>query len=185
MVSFSPSGWIPTWSLISKLPFPLFWRYGSGSKSCFGFSTLKGSKASKVTIQGEIVDAKLFPKKGPSGTYSQAWMSLADQSLNWTNPKIYSSASSIGILSPRLLEAVVIKAISNSKSNNLEGPKPGVFDPSDGLVCPKGLLIFVPEGIMEELRPWYPIGIWSQFGNKAFSGSLNKLPTFVACSLLA
>ena len=26
----------------------------------------------KVTIQGDIVDAKLFPKKGPNGTYSQA-----------------------------------------------------------------------------------------------------------------
>ena len=49
---------------------------------------------------------------------------------------MYSSASSIGILSPKLLEAVVINAISNSKSNNLDGPKPGVFVPSFGLVCP-------------------------------------------------
>ena len=153
--------------------------------SCLGFSTLNGSKASRVTIQGDMVEAKLFPKKGPNGTYSQAWISLADQSLNCTNPKMYSSASSIGILSPKLLEAVVINAISNSKSNNFDGPKPGVFVPSFGLVCPYGLLIFVPDGIIEELLPWYPIGMWSQFGSNAFSGSLNKLPTLVACSLLA
>ena len=66
---------------------------------------------------------------------------------------MYSSASSTGILSPKLFEAVVIKAISNSKSNNFEGPKPGVLESSEGLVCPKGLLIFVPEGMIEELRP--------------------------------
>ena len=32
---------------------------------------LKGFKASIVTTQGEIELPKFFPKKGPSGTYSQ------------------------------------------------------------------------------------------------------------------
>jgi len=39
--------------------------------SCFGFSTLNGSNASRVTIQGDMVEAKLLPRKGPNGTYSQ------------------------------------------------------------------------------------------------------------------
>ena len=51
------------------------------------------------------------------------------QSLNNTNPKIYSSASSIGIGSPKSLASVVIKAISNSKSTNLLGPKTGSVAP--------------------------------------------------------
>ena len=100
-----------------------------------------------------MVDAKLFPKNGPHGTYSQACMSLADQSLNCTKPKICSSVSSIGILSPKAFASVVINAISNSKSNNFEGPKPGVLLPSAGLVWPCGLLTGVPEGIIEELLP--------------------------------
>ena len=36
----------------------------------FGLSTLNGSKASKVTIHGEIDDAKFLAKNGPNGTYS-------------------------------------------------------------------------------------------------------------------
>ena len=43
-------------------------------------------------------------------------------------------------------------AISNSKSNNLLGPNPGIPS-SPGLVCPTGLRIGVPDGIIEELRP--------------------------------
>jgi hypothetical protein len=33
--------------------------------------TRKGSNASMLTTQALMVDAKLFPKNGPSGTYSQ------------------------------------------------------------------------------------------------------------------
>jgi hypothetical protein len=35
-----------------------------------------------VTIQGLTVVAKDLPRKGPSGWYSHAWMSRADQSLS-------------------------------------------------------------------------------------------------------
>src|SRR5690606_14174550 len=95
-----------------------------------GPSTLKGSKACKVTIHGEMEEAKFLAKNGPSGTYSHFWISRALQSLNKTNPKIYSSASSIGIGSPKSFASVVIKAISSSKSTNLLGPKTGSFAPS-------------------------------------------------------
>ena len=37
-------------------------------------------------IQGEIEVATDFPRNGPSGTYSQAWMSRADQSLSRVTP---------------------------------------------------------------------------------------------------
>src|SRR6185295_864983 len=41
-----------------------------------------GANASIVTIQGDSVLPKFFDRKGPSGWYSQGWMSRADQSLN-------------------------------------------------------------------------------------------------------
>ncbi len=41
-----------------------------------------------VTTQGEIEVAKFLARNGPSGTYSQAWMSRADQSLTSTIPKM-------------------------------------------------------------------------------------------------
>ncbi len=59
-----------------------------------------GSSASSVTTHGEIVVAKFFARNGPSGWYSQAWMSRADQSFTRQKPKICSSARSIGTGSP-------------------------------------------------------------------------------------
>ena len=41
-----------------------------------------GASASAVTIQGEMLVWKFLARKGPSGWYSQAWMSRADQSLS-------------------------------------------------------------------------------------------------------
>ena len=70
VVSLPSLGIIPASNFISKLCFPLFVRYESGFGSCLGLSTLNGSKASKVTIQGDIDDAKFLPKNGPNGTYS-------------------------------------------------------------------------------------------------------------------
>src|SRR5690606_32824797 len=105
-----------------------------------------------VTIQGEMEDAKFFARNGPSGTYSQVWISRALQSLNRTRPKIYSSASSIGIGSPRELPSVVINAISSSQSSLLEGPITGSLAAA-GKVCPCGLCTGIPLGMMEELLP--------------------------------
>ena len=42
-----------------------------------GLATINGCKASNVTTHGEIVVQKFLAKKGPSGTYSHFWMSLA------------------------------------------------------------------------------------------------------------
>lgn len=47
-----------------------------------------------MTTQGEMVVAKDFPLKGPSGTISKPWMSRADQSLSRTKPKMYERADS-------------------------------------------------------------------------------------------
>lgn len=49
----------------------------SRSNTWCGPGTMKGSRASRVTTQGDIVVPKLFPKNGPKGTYSQAWISRA------------------------------------------------------------------------------------------------------------
>lgn len=42
-----------------------------------GLDSAKGNSASMGTTQGEMVVPKFFPKKGPRGTYSHAWMSRA------------------------------------------------------------------------------------------------------------
>ena len=76
-------------------------RYGSGCGSCFGVAHLRRLAApSSGTTQGEIVEANDLPRFGPSGTYSHAWMSRADQSLKSTTPKRCRSASSTGTGSP-------------------------------------------------------------------------------------
>ncbi len=45
-----------------------------------------GASASGVMIQGEIVVQKFLARNGPSGWYSQAWMSRADQSFSRQKP---------------------------------------------------------------------------------------------------
>ena len=57
--------------------------------------TAPARRASRPT--GEIDVAKLFARNGPSGWYSHAWMSRADQSFTRHTPKMCCSASSIGI----------------------------------------------------------------------------------------
>ena len=49
-----------------------------------GVEQRNGSKAAFITIQGEIVVAVALAWNGPSGWYSQAWMSRADQSFRST-----------------------------------------------------------------------------------------------------
>lgn len=43
-----------------------------------GLGSAKGNSASMGTTQGEMVVPKFLPRKGPRGTYSHAWMSLAE-----------------------------------------------------------------------------------------------------------
>ncbi len=56
-----------------------------------------------VTTQGETLVMKLFDRNGPSGWYSQAWMSRADQSLSRQKPAMCSAARETGMASPRAL----------------------------------------------------------------------------------
>ena len=58
--------------------------------------------------------AKFFARNGPSGWYSQAWRSRADQSLTRQKPKIRSSARAIGTGSPSWLPAATKKPSSIS-----------------------------------------------------------------------
>jgi hypothetical protein len=56
-----------------------------------------------VITQGEIVLAKFFDRKGPSGWYSQACTSRADQSLSSTRPNQSASPCAIDFGSPSAL----------------------------------------------------------------------------------
>src|SRR5581483_9899043 len=76
-------------------------RYGSGAGSWAGPPTRAAWSASSGTTQGEIDVAKDLPRNGPSGWYSQAWMSRALQSLTSTTPKTWSANSATGTGSPR------------------------------------------------------------------------------------
>ena len=58
-----------------------------------------------MTTHGEIVVPKFFDRNGPSGWYSQSWMSRADQSLSSTMPNQSSSACAIDIGVPSGLPA--------------------------------------------------------------------------------
>ncbi len=73
-----------------------------------------GSSASSVTTHGEIVVAKFFARNGPSGWYSHAWMSRADQSFSRHAPKRWSSAAVVGIGVPSALPAPMKNPISSS-----------------------------------------------------------------------
>src|SRR5690606_38258293 len=100
-------GRLTTWpfqATVSSMSSPhgaLSRRYGSGTGSWGGVLTRAASSASRGTTHGEIEVAKLLPRNGPSGTYSQDWMSRADQSLTSTTPKTRSANSSQGTGSPR------------------------------------------------------------------------------------
>ena len=77
-------------------------------------ATRKGSNASRVTTQGLIDVAKLFERNGPSGWYSQACRSRADQSFTKHTPDKCRSASSIAIGVPSGLPGPTRKPTSSS-----------------------------------------------------------------------
>ena len=72
-------------------------RYSSGSGSWGGAGTRNGSSAASGTTHGETEVANDLPRNGPSGWYSQRWMSRALQSLTSTKPKTCSAAWLAGI----------------------------------------------------------------------------------------
>src|SRR5438045_7674294 len=100
-------------------------KYGNGAGRCEGSGFRNGSSASSVTTHGEMLVQKFFAKNGPSGWYSQAWMSRALQSFIKTKPKMWSIARSIDTGWPNELPGPIKNAISSSKSKLLVGPNTG------------------------------------------------------------
>ena len=117
---------------------------------------MNGSNASASTTHGLMVVPKFFALKGPSGTYSHAWMSLADQSFRSTNPNILSAASAIGIGSPILFARQTKAPSSSSMSRRRLGVKVGILGSAVGFsrIWPHGLRMGVPETTTDEARPW-------------------------------
>ena len=60
-----------------------------------GRSVQAASSAASGVTHALIEVANDLPRNGPSGTYSQAWMSRADQSLRPTTPKMWSAKSAV------------------------------------------------------------------------------------------
>src|ERR1700683_1263174 len=90
-------------------------RYGSSSVSRDGGRTPArarggGGAAPGGTTQGDTVVPKDLLRNGPSGTDSQAWMSLADQSLTMQTPKTCSVNLLTGTGSPRRPAAPTTKS---------------------------------------------------------------------------
>ena len=79
--------------------------------------TRRSASSSSGTTQRLTEVANDLPRKGPSGWYSQAWMSRADQSFTSTMPNTWSSARSIGTGSPIVLGMPITKPASSSMSS--------------------------------------------------------------------
>src|SRR5262249_35187151 len=67
-----------------------------------------------VTTHGEMVVKKLLPRNGPSGWYSHAWMSRADQSFSRQNPAMWLAASAMAIGVPSSLPGPIQTPSSSS-----------------------------------------------------------------------
>src|ERR1022692_4839190 len=154
-------------------------RYGSSSVPRDGGRTRACSRAARGTTQGDTVVPKDLLRNGPSGTYSQDWMSRADQSLTRHTPNTCSVNLLAGTGSPGWLGTPTTKPSSASKSSRADGPNPGPPDgpnpgpppdgpappdpgpsapdspaPPDGLDWPHGRRTGVPETITVPARPW-------------------------------
>src|SRR6266496_1134472 len=128
-------------------------RYGRGSGSCSGLGTRAASRAATGTTQGEIDVAKLLPRCGPSGRYSQAWMSRADQSLTRTAPKTWPGNAATSMGCPAGDPTPTTNPSSASMSSRCEGPNEGAGSAA-ALRCPLGRVMGVPDTTTVPARPW-------------------------------
>ena len=86
----------------------------------------RATSASSGVTQAETLVAKDLPRKGPSGTYSHAWMSRADQSSSR-----HDAEDVVGERAPRARACRAARArpttkpTSTSTSRRREGPKDG------------------------------------------------------------
>src|SRR4051794_10912401 len=156
-------------------------RYSSGSGRCPGSGALAVSSAGSGVTQAATLVANDLPRNGPSGTYSHAWMSLADQSFNPTTPKTWSANAEVGTGRPNLLGAPTTNPSSASMSRRREGPKVGASR-SGAFRCPAGRRTEVPDATTVPERPWYPTGRYRQFGSSGSASGRKIRPTLLACS---
>ncbi|GHG38276.1 hypothetical protein GCM10018980_10840 [Streptomyces capoamus] len=104
-------------------------------------------------IHADTEVAKDLPRNGPSGTYSQAWMSRADQSFSRHSPKTCSRKSPSATGRPIREGTPTTKPTSASMSSRTDGPKTGSGSPGP-LRCPEGRTTSVPETTTVPERPW-------------------------------
>ena len=93
--------------------------------ACSGAGTRRSSRSASGVTQAETEVAKLLPRNGPSGTYSQAWMSRALQSLTST---IRRRGRGTPLPSPlsSVLGTPTTKPSSSSMSSRRDGPTTAV-----------------------------------------------------------
>ncbi len=111
------------------------------------------SRASSGVTQAETDVAKDLPRNGPSGTYSHAWRSRADQSLSRKRPKTCSRKPFSGTGAPCAEGTPTTKPTSASMSSFTEGPKTGAGS-LGALRWPFGRTTSVPETTTVPDRPW-------------------------------
>src|ERR1700722_13841235 len=128
-------------------------RYGSTAGCWPGSGTRAVARAASGTTHGETEVANDLPRCGPSGTYSQACRSRADQSLTRTTPNTWSANAPVGIDVPSGDPTPTTKPSSASISSRIDGPNTGAG--SDGpLRWPLGRTMSVPETTTVPARPW-------------------------------
>ena len=99
-----------------------------------------------------IVEAKFLARNGPSGWYSHAWISRADQSFSRQKPAMCSAAAPIGMGEPRCVagadpDAELELVIETAARAEVGSASPG------GLRWPFGRRTGVPETRIDEARP--------------------------------
>src|SRR3954447_4125923 len=97
-------------------------RYGRNGDCADGGQTHALPSAASGTIHGEIDVAKDLPRNGPSGRYSHAWMSRADQSLTRQTPNTWSANASVDTGSPWVVPTPTTNPTSASMSSRWLGP---------------------------------------------------------------
>ena len=117
-----------------------------------GEATLAWRNASSGTTQADTDVANDLPRNGPRGTYSQAWMSRADQSLTSTAPNTWSANAAVETREPNVVGTPTTKPTSASMSSRVEGPYVGIGS-LGALRCPHGRTMGVPDTTTVPARP--------------------------------
>ena len=129
-------------------------RAGRGRAAGPAPAVRRGTGAARpcVTTHGEMVVAKLFARCGPSGWYSKAWMSRADQSFSSTDAEDVP----VGVRRAAIRVAggpPTTKPTSSSMSSARVGASRGTPSAGSG-TSPAGRTTSVPLTTTVPARPW-------------------------------